>query len=147
MRTFGVAHTRVPRSRSRFCESTRVISLAWKRCNPSFPFRPTKTRRVLMKARQRFCSEVVLWKRFKHPNLLQLVGVKKSPSAMMMISKWMEHGTIIDFVIACPGTNRLKLVSVLPRLGTNVHQRRFCSWQMLLVGWSTSMPGRLCTQT
>ena len=58
---------------------------------------------------------MVLWKQFKHPNLLQLVGAKKSPSAMVMISEWMEHGTIMDFVVACPGTNRLKLVSVLPR--------------------------------
>jgi len=67
---------------------------------------------VLMSAGQKFCREVVLWKQFKHPNLLQLVGAKQTPSTMVMISEWMEHGTIMDFVIACPGTNRLKLVSV-----------------------------------
>ena len=70
---------------------------------------------VLIRVGQKFCCEVVLWKQFKHPNLLGLIGAKKTPSTMMMISEWMEHGTIMDFVIACPGTNRLKLVRVLPK--------------------------------
>ena len=59
---------------------------------------------------QKFCCEVVLWKQFKHPNLLPLMGAKKSPQTLMMISEWMEHGTIMDFVISHPKTNRLKLV-------------------------------------
>ena len=46
-------------------------------------------------------------------NLLWLVGAKFSPPSLVMISEWMEHGTIVDFVVACPETNRLKLVSVL----------------------------------
>ena len=29
----------------------------------------------------------------------------------MMVSEWMEHGTVMDFIIACPETNRLRLVS------------------------------------
>ena len=28
----------------------------------------------------------------------------------MMVSEWMENGTIMNFVTACPQTNRLKLV-------------------------------------
>ena len=58
---------------------------------------------------------MVLWKQFKHPNLLQLMGAKKSSQALLMVSEWMEHGTIMDFVVACPGTNRLKLVSIPPK--------------------------------
>ena len=34
----------------------------------------------------------------------------------MMVSEWMEHGTVMDFVNAFPATNRLKLVRVFPRL-------------------------------
>ena len=30
-----------------------------------------------------------------------------------MVSEWMEFGTIMDFVIARPETNRLKLVGIL----------------------------------
>ena len=43
------------------------------------------------------------------------MGAKKSPQALMMISEWREHGTITDFIIAYPETNRLKLVTILPR--------------------------------
>ena len=32
-----------------------------------------------------------------------------------MISEWMEHGTITEFVVARPETNRLKLVSSSPK--------------------------------
>ena len=63
---------------------------------------------------QEFCREVVLWKQFKHPNLLELVGAEVSLPTLLMVSEWMEHGTIADFVAACPDTNRLKLVSILP---------------------------------
>jgi len=37
-----------------------------------------------------------------------------------MVSDWMEHGTIVDFITACPETNRLKLVSIFPPK-PNVH--------------------------
>ena len=32
-----------------------------------------------------------------------------------MVSEWMEHGTITEFVVAHPETNRLKLVSSSPK--------------------------------
>ena len=63
---------------------------------------------------QEFCREVVIWKQFKHPNLLEFVGAKVSASDLMMVSEWMEYGTIMDFVTAFPETNRLKLVSIFP---------------------------------
>ena len=68
------------------------------------------------RVRQRFCHEVVLWKQFEHPNLLPLIGATKTSHTLIMVSEWMEHGTIMDFVTAFPETNRLKLVSVLPNL-------------------------------
>jgi len=43
------------------------------------------------------------------------MGAKISPQTLMMISEWMEHGTIRDFVRACPETNRLKLVRILSK--------------------------------
>lgn len=58
---------------------------------------------------------MVIWKQLKHSNLLPLVGAKKSPQTLVMISEWMEHGTIMDFVAAYPETSRLKLVSICSR--------------------------------
>jgi serine/threonine protein kinase len=66
-----------------------------------------------MKARQRFCCEVVLWHQFKHPNLLRLLGAEKTSESLMMVSEWMKHGTIKEFITAHPETNRLKLVNIL----------------------------------
>jgi len=71
-------------------------------------------RRVLTRAKQSFCREVVLWKQFRHPNLLPLMGATKSSHTFMMISEWMEHGTIMEFITACPDTNRLRLASIFP---------------------------------
>ena len=72
----------------------------------------TKPRHVLIRAGQRFCCEVVLWHQFKHPNLLRLLGAEKTPENLIMVSAWMEHGTIKDFITVHPDTNRLKLVSI-----------------------------------
>ena len=67
---------------------------------------------MLTRVRQKFCHEVVLWKQFRHPNLLPLLGATKSSDTLTMVSEWMENGTIMDFIVAHPGTNRLKLASV-----------------------------------
>ena len=37
----------------------------------------------------------------------------------MMISEWMGHGTIMEFINARPETNRLKLVSIFPKAQYN----------------------------
>lgn len=70
---------------------------------------------MLTRARQSFYREVVSWKQFKHPNLLLLEAATKTSRGLTMISKWMESGTIMDFVVAHPGTNRPKLVTISPK--------------------------------
>ena len=78
-----------------------------------------ETFHVLTTAGQAFCREVVLWKQFRHPNVLPLTGASRSLNTFTMVSEWMEHGTIMDFITACPRTNRLKLVSTHPRIRIN----------------------------
>ena len=130
---YGAVRIEALRSRSRFCGSTRKTLPGWKRCYRLFPFCSAKTRRALTRVGQEFCREVVLWKQFKHPNLLPLVGAKNSPPALVMVSEWMEHGTIADFIVARPEANRLKLVSILPKAWNEHPWHRFFSWRMLLV--------------
>ena len=43
-----------------------------------------------------------------------------------MVSDWMEHGTIMDFITVYPETNRLKLVNIIaqspkPKTHTNLN--------------------------
>jgi len=62
--------------------------------------------------RQKFCHEAVIWKRLSHPNLLPFLGVNKTLFRLAMVSEWMEHGTILQFVKRNVATNRLKLVCI-----------------------------------
>jgi serine/threonine protein kinase len=60
-----------------------------------------------------FCREALVWNWFSHPNLIPFLGVKDTPYGLALISEWMEHGTILQFVKDNPETNRLKLVCTL----------------------------------
>jgi hypothetical protein len=55
-----------------------------------------------------------MWKQLEHPNLLPLVGAKKASQTLIVVSEWMENGTVLEFINAFPETNRLKLVRILP---------------------------------
>jgi hypothetical protein len=50
------------------------------------------------------------WKTLRHPNILPLIGVMMSETQFAMVSDWMVHGNITDFVMAYPDVNRLALV-------------------------------------
>ena len=63
-----------------------------------------------MNGLQRFCREAVTWKHLRHPNVLPLLGVTVSESRFAMVSKWMEHGNINEFVEKNPHVNRTELV-------------------------------------
>ena len=50
------------------------------------------------------------WKRLRHPNVLQLLGVTMTENRLVMVSGWMAKGSINDFVKAEAGADRLGLV-------------------------------------
>lgn len=61
---------------------------------------------------QRFCREVMTWKTLRHPNVLPLLGVTIVDKRFAMVSEWMEHGNIIEFLESV-NADRLKLVRLL----------------------------------
>jgi serine/threonine protein kinase len=71
---------------------------------------------VWMNGPQRFCREAVAWKHLRHPNVLSLLGVTVSERRFAMVSKWMEHGNINEFVEKDPRVNRTELVRHSPML-------------------------------
>jgi len=77
---------------------------------------------------------VVVWKQLRHPNLLPLIGATKSSYNLMMVSQWMEHGTIMQFITSRPDTNRPKLVNIFPETRGKYQFKpiftvgRCCSW-------------------
>ena len=60
---------------------------------------------------QRFCKEVVTWKALRHENVLPLVGATMTEDKFVMVSEWMENGSINGFVKTHLEVNRLELVS------------------------------------
>jgi serine/threonine protein kinase len=67
-----------------------------------------------MNGLQRFCREGVAWKHLRHPNVLPLLGVTVSERRFAMVSKWMKHGNINEFVEKNPRVNRIELVCRSP---------------------------------
>jgi len=60
-----------------------------------------------------FFREAVAWRHLRHPNILPLLGVNLDLERykLAMISEWMVHGNINEYVEKCGGVNRVQLVS------------------------------------
>jgi serine/threonine protein kinase len=76
---------------------------------------------------QRFCREAVAWKHLRHPNVLPLLGVTVSERRFAMVSKWMEHGNINEFVEKENYVNRAELVCHSSTLAHTKAWLMFCS--------------------
>ena len=61
---------------------------------------------------QRFCKEVLLWKRLNNPNLLTFCGASTVQNQFCMVHPWMENGNVLSYTRKNPEANRLRLVSV-----------------------------------
>ncbi|PBK81427.1 kinase-like protein [Armillaria gallica] len=64
-----------------------------------------------------FCSEALLWRNLKHPNILPFLGVRRdlfAPS-FCLISPWMKNGNIMSFLERNPCHNRLQSITEIAR--------------------------------
>ncbi|KAJ6476297.1 kinase-like domain-containing protein [Mycena sanguinolenta] len=54
----------------------------------------------LRRIRLKFCREALVWKDLHHPNILPFLGIDRDsfPSALCMVSPWMKHGTVINYL-------------------------------------------------
>jgi hypothetical protein len=61
---------------------------------------------------QELSHEAIMWKQFRHPNILPFLGVCLEMFAprYCLISPWMSNGTIIQFLEKNPGHDRHKSV-------------------------------------
>ena len=70
---------------------------------------------------QVFCRQVILWKRLRHPNVLQLLGVTTNGGRFAMVSEWMTNGTINEYVKTHKSANRFELVGFVPSVDCTRH--------------------------
>ena len=65
---------------------------------------------VSLNALQKFRREVVAWRHLHHPNILPFIGVILEPPRFAMVSEWMDHGNINQYIKRHGGVNRAQLV-------------------------------------
>lgn len=58
-------------------------------------------------------SEAIIWKHLDHPNITPFYGIDKSESRFSLVSRWMEHGTIKQYLDDCPDADRSEIVNLL----------------------------------
>ncbi|KAF7349185.1 Kinase-like protein [Mycena sanguinolenta] len=70
----------------------------------------------LRRIRLKFCREALLWKDLRHPNILPFLGIDRDsfPSLLCMVSPWMKHGTVLNYLKIHGFTNVDKLASYVP---------------------------------
>ncbi|KAF8068027.1 kinase-like domain-containing protein [Lyophyllum atratum] len=58
-----------------------------------------------------FSAEAILWCQLSHPNLLPIYGIFVCTTRLCLVSPWMEHGDVNDFLKKHPEANRRLLIS------------------------------------
>ncbi|KAH9929153.1 kinase-like domain-containing protein, partial [Fomitopsis serialis] len=56
------------------------------------------------------CQEVVMWRRLRHPRITPMLGVDTKLFPLCIVSKWVDNGTITEFLKKYPAENRLQLL-------------------------------------
>lgn len=73
---------------------------------------------------QKFSKEAVVWKDLKHQNILPLTGVMTTgPHELAMISDWMEHGNINEFITKFPNVDQIALLRGAARGVIYIHDQ------------------------
>ncbi|KAG9118590.1 hypothetical protein FRC07_006826, partial [Ceratobasidium sp. 392] len=61
------------------------------------------------KIEKRAAREVYNWSKSMHPNVVPLLGVTHNRGRILMVSPWMDCGTLPNHVSHCPDVNRFEL--------------------------------------
>ncbi|KAF7331196.1 Kinase-like protein [Mycena sanguinolenta] len=54
----------------------------------------------LRRTRSILCREALVWRALRHPHILPFLGIdaESFPSSLCLVSPWMEHGTVINYL-------------------------------------------------
>ncbi|KAG8919158.1 hypothetical protein FRC01_001444 [Tulasnella sp. 417] len=59
---------------------------------------------------RRFEREAETWRRLEHPHVLRFLGTYKPEGQLYFVSPFMQNGTLLEYVNARPGVNRVRLL-------------------------------------
>ncbi|KAJ7353599.1 kinase-like domain-containing protein [Mycena albidolilacea] len=79
----------------------------------------------LRRIRLKFCREALVWKDLHHPHILPFLGIDRDtfPSSLCMVSPWMEHGTVTNYLKTHGYVNVDKLLYQVPQGLEYLHSR------------------------
>ncbi|KAF8063355.1 kinase-like domain-containing protein [Lyophyllum atratum] len=60
---------------------------------------------------KKFSAEAILWGQLSHANLLPIYGLYRYAMSLCLVSPWMEHGDVSNFLREHPDANRALLVA------------------------------------
>ena len=72
----------------------------------------TRGHRLTLDEKQRFCKEVIVWRHVSSPNVLKFNGVFYHNDVPAIVTPWMAHGNITEYLENHPDADRLRLVSL-----------------------------------
>jgi len=64
-----------------------------------------------MDEKQRFCKEVIVWKHVSCPYVLKFNGAFYHGDLPAIVTPWVAHGNIMEYLEKRPDADRLRLVS------------------------------------
>ncbi|KAG9084724.1 hypothetical protein FS749_005007, partial [Ceratobasidium sp. UAMH 11750] len=67
--------------------------------------------------------ELYVWSRFKHNNVVELLGLAQFRGHMAMISPWMDNGTLLEYIKRNPTANRYQLSADISEGVAYLHQK------------------------
>jgi len=76
--------------------------------------------------RQIFFKDAVCWKYLSHPYIVQFLGVEDNPSALCLVSEWMENGTVGEYLQKNPHAERLPLLLDIAKGLQYLHSDAIC---------------------
>jgi hypothetical protein len=66
---------------------------------------------------QKLCTNSVIWKRLKHPNVVSFLGFDSDSPPFSLVYPWMSNGNLSDYLRNHPNVDRLSLVCGYLRQG------------------------------
>ncbi|KAF8055785.1 kinase-like domain-containing protein [Lyophyllum atratum] len=91
------------------------------------------------------CSkEAILWGQLSHANLLPIYGLYRLNTRICLVSSWMEHGVITQYLANYPDADRLLLVLDVTQGLAYLHENKIIHGDLKGVNILVSKSGRAC---
>ncbi|KAF9555647.1 kinase-like protein [Agrocybe pediades] len=94
-----------------------------------------------------FLREAILWGQISHPNILPFYGVyhlDDERRRLCLVSSWMNHGNLNEYLCQYPDANRLSLVSDVAFGLTYLHERNIVHGDLKGANILVTDSGRAC---